>query len=100
MAFGHSIDLISFKHSIDGLDSALRHINAQTIAATVHRALARAELIAPAAAQGAFIALRESLSTVAAIARIMTVGKRSAVIVDPFADAQTLTDFGYLHQRV
>lgn len=96
VAFGHSLDFIAFKNSIDGLDSALRRVNAQTIAATIHRALARAELAAPAAAQGAFIAVRESFSAVAAVARVMTAAKYSVLIVDPHADAKVLTDFAVL----
>jgi hypothetical protein len=94
--FGQSVDLISFKVSVDGLDSALRGINAQTIAATVHRALAKAELAAPAASQGAFIAVGESFSALAAVSKVMAVARRSVLIVDPYADAKALTDFAVL----
>jgi len=71
-------------------------MHAQVIAAMVHRALARAELEAPAASQGAFIAVRESSSAVAAVARVMTAAKRCVLIVDSHADAKILTDFAVL----
>ncbi len=94
--FGQSVDLISFKVSADGLDSALRDLNAQTIAATIHRALAKAELAAPAASQGAFIAVGESFSALAAVSKVLAAARRSVLIVDPYADAKALTDFAVL----
>lgn len=96
VAFGQSVDLISFKVAADNLDSALRAVNAQTIAATVHRALAKAELMAPAASQGAFIAVGESFSAVAAVSKVLAAARQSVLIVDPYADAKALTDFAVL----
>ncbi|GJH28923.1 hypothetical protein [Caballeronia novacaledonica] len=98
-AFGKTaVDLIPFKLAVDGLDSAapLRGMNAQTIAATVHRALAKAELAAPAASQGAFIAVGASFSALAAVSKVLAVARRSVLIVDPYADAKALTDFAVL----
>ncbi|MFV8647327.1 hypothetical protein [Ralstonia pseudosolanacearum] len=95
-AFGQSVDLISFKVSADNLDSALRAVNAQTIAATVHRALAKAELMAPAASQGAFIPVGESFSAIAAVSKVLATARQTVLIVDPYADAKALTDFAVL----
>jgi hypothetical protein len=97
VAFGQTVDLISFKLSADGLDSAvLRSMHAQIIAATLHRALAKAELAAPAASQGAFIAVGESFSALAAVSKVLAAARRSVLIVDPYADAKALTDFAVL----
>jgi hypothetical protein len=92
----HSVELISFKAAADNLDSAIRDLNAQTIAATVHRALGKAELMAPAASQGTFIPVGESFSAVAAVSKVMTTARQSVLIVDPYADAKALTDFAVL----
>ncbi|WP_088507208.1 hypothetical protein [Burkholderia ubonensis] len=94
--FGQSVDLISFKLAADNLDSAIRAMNAQTIAATVHRALAKAELMAPAASQGAFIAVGESFTALAAVSKVLAAARQTALIVDPYADAKVLTDFAVL----
>ncbi|WP_184056715.1 phosphatidylserine/phosphatidylglycerophosphate/cardiolipin synthase family protein [Paraburkholderia sp. MM5384-R2] len=94
--FGRSAEVITFKVAADNLDSALRDVNAQTIAATVHRALAKAELAAPAASQGAFIAVGESFSALAAVSKVLATARQNVLVVDPYADAKALTDFAVL----
>ncbi|MGN7100197.1 phosphatidylserine/phosphatidylglycerophosphate/cardiolipin synthase family protein [Ralstonia holmesii] len=95
-AFGQSVELISFNIAAENLDSVLRATNAQTIAAIVHRALAKAELTAPAASQGAFIPVGESFSAVAAVSKVLSAARQAVLIVDPYADAKALTDFAVL----
>ncbi|AIV49889.1 hypothetical protein X899_2456 [Burkholderia pseudomallei TSV 25] len=95
-ASGDLGDLVTLKVAAQNLDSVLREPNAQTIVAIVHRALARAELKAPAASQGAFIPVGESFSAFAAVSKILTAAHLGVLIVDPYADAKVLTDFAVL----
>jgi hypothetical protein len=86
-------DLVQLKVSAQSLNSVLREDNAQTIAAIVHRALARAELNAPATAQGAFIAAGDTLNAFAAVAKVLARAKRDVLMVDAYADQTIITDF-------
>ncbi|MDO3558274.1 hypothetical protein [Ralstonia pseudosolanacearum] len=95
-ASGDVADHVTFKVAAQNLESPLRATNAQAIAAIAHRALARAELKAPAAAQGAFIAVGESFSAVAAVSKVLATARQTVLVVDPYADAKALTDFAVL----
>jgi hypothetical protein len=95
-ASGDVADFATLKVAAQNLGTVLRETNAQTIVAIVHRALARAELKAPAAAQGAFIAVGESFAALAAVSKILATARQSVLIVDPYADAKALTDFAVL----
>src|SRR5260370_10092370 len=70
--------------------------NVQTIVAILHRTFARAELVAPVAAQGSFIPVGASFTAVAALTKIFETATTSVLIVDPYADANLLTDFAVL----
>jgi len=74
----------------------VREFNAQGIAATVHAALAKAELEAPAAVQGSFIAAGHTFDAFAAVGRVLGTAKADVVIVDPYADEKVLTDYAVL----
>jgi hypothetical protein len=80
----------------DGLGGVLHHENVQKIIAVLHRALARAERAAPVAAQGAFIPVGASFTAVDALTKIFGPATASVLIVDPYADANLLTDFAVL----
>lgn len=95
-ATGDTGDLITLKVAAQNLDTTLREMNVQTIAAIVHRALARAELKAPATSQGAFIPVGESFSALAAVSKVLATAHLDVLIVDPYADAKVLTDFAVL----
>jgi hypothetical protein len=60
----------------------------------IHKALARAELDAPAAARGAFIPAKNSFDAFAAINKILQSAKKDVFIVDPYLDEAVLTEFG------
>lgn len=72
------------------------HRNAQTIISVVHRALARAELNAPATMQGSFIAAGNTVDAFAAFGKAVSPAKTDVLIVDPYMDAVALTDFAVL----
>jgi hypothetical protein len=95
-ASGDFPDLVALKIAAQNLDSVLRETNAQAIAAIVHRALAKAELKAPAASQGTFIPVGESFSALAAVSKVLEGARHNVLIVDPYADVKALTDFGVL----
>ncbi|MCU6498913.1 hypothetical protein LPN04_14035 [Rugamonas sp. A1-17] len=70
-----------------------RASNAQAIAAIVHRALATAELNAPAASSGAFIPAGGAFDAFAQVGKVMSRAKYVLLIVDPYADEKVLTEY-------
>jgi hypothetical protein len=92
-AAGGGSDAMSLQTAANHLDGFLRPVNAQTIAAIVHRALAKAEMNAPAGATGAFIAAGGSFDAFAAVGKVVARAKSDLFIVDPYADEKALTDF-------
>lgn len=90
------MDYISFKSSSDGLVGILREQNAHHIATILHRALARAEMNAPATAQGAFIPVGAEFDVFQAIGKVLRAATKDVFIVDAYMDAKVLTDFAPL----
>ena len=68
----------------------LREANAHTIAVIVHEALAKAELNAPATAQGSFIAAGSTFDAFAAVGKVLAEAKTDVLMVDPYADEKVL----------
>jgi hypothetical protein len=62
----------------------------------LHRALAIAELRAPVSAQGAFIAAKSPFEAIAAIDKVMSDAVSDVFIVDPYMEANALTEFAVL----
>lgn|SRR5262245_54677625 len=91
---GDQGETITLRVSCQMLNSPhLRANNAQTIAAVVHRALAKAELNAPAGTRGAFIAAGDTLDAFAAVGKALAMARHGVLMVDPYADAKVLTDY-------
>ncbi|RUV41421.1 phosphatidylserine/phosphatidylglycerophosphate/cardiolipin synthase family protein [Mesorhizobium sp. M1A.T.Ca.IN.004.03.1.1] len=61
--------------------------------AVLQRSLARAELAAPAASAGAFIAAGNPMDAMTAIGKVLKEARSRVVIVDPYLDQTILTDF-------
>jgi hypothetical protein len=92
-----NLDAVTLKHACRDLStSALRGRNAEMIAAIVHYALAKAELNAPVGLQGAFIAAGSTFDAYAAVGKVLAMAKAEVLMVDPYADAKVLTDYGVL----
>ena len=92
---------INLKVAAQGLQGVLREHNAQTIAVIVHEALARAELSAPAASQGAFITAGNTFDAISVIGTALSEAKADVLMVDPWADHKALTDYAILaHEGV
>jgi hypothetical protein len=93
---GDLANALQLKVASQNLSSPIRSINAQIIAATVHQALAKAELNAPASVQGAFIAAGHTLDAYAAIGKVVGVARTDVLLVDPYADEKAVTEYALL----
>ncbi|WP_316200437.1 MULTISPECIES: phosphatidylserine/phosphatidylglycerophosphate/cardiolipin synthase family protein [unclassified Bradyrhizobium] len=67
--------------------------NAQTIKAVLYRLLATAELAAPAAVQGRFIAAGDALGALGAVSKVFGTAKQDLLLIDAYADHVVITDF-------
>jgi hypothetical protein len=95
------VDAASIKDAMGWLASPdqsreVKQAYAQTVAQSLHRALAVAELSAPATAQGAFIPAGNAFDGFAAVGKVLSSGKGRLLIVDPYLDEKVLTDFAPL----
>lgn len=68
----------------------------QAIAAIVNRALAKAEMMAPASISGKFITSGNTFDAFAAVGKVLGRAKRVALFVDPFADHKLLEEYALL----
>jgi hypothetical protein len=93
------MDPITFTVASNGLGGLIRNQNAHEIIAVLHRALARAEALAPAAAQGAFISVGAEFDTIQVVSKVLRAAKTCALIVDPYMDSKILTDFAILAEK-
>lgn len=95
-ATGNIADTILFNTAHGALGTSLHQQNVQTIISILHRALARAELAAPATAHGAFLAVGEPFAAFVAVGKILGSATKSTLIVDPYADANLVNEFALL----
>lgn len=63
------------------------------IRAVLYRALAAAELAAPASERGSFIAAGNQLDAYAAISKVLASAHHDLIVVDPYMDGKALSDF-------
>jgi hypothetical protein len=96
---GDLIDPITFTVASNGLGGFIRKQNAHEIVAVLHRALARAEALVPAAARGAFIPVGAKFDILQVLSKVLGTAKASALIVDPYMDYKVLTDFAMLAEK-
>jgi hypothetical protein len=93
---GDIYDIASFRTSTEGLNSLYSANHAHTIVTILHRALARAELKAPASARGAFIAAGAAFDVFQVVGKVLQEAVRDVLIVDAYMDSKVLTDFAPL----
>jgi hypothetical protein len=86
-------DASIFDLACNALTSMARDLNAQTISATVYRALGTAEARAPSAVRGGFIAVGAALDALQVIGKVLSESKREVLIVDAYMDSKVFTDF-------
>jgi hypothetical protein len=82
-----------FNLSSNALDGAARAMSAQTIAATLYRALAFAEANAPTASRGGFIGPGAALDALQVVGKVLGEARVDVLIVDPYMDSKVFTDF-------
>jgi hypothetical protein len=78
------------------LSSSVRRLSPdaeQKITLALYRALARAELLAPASAQGAFIPANNVFDAMIAVGKVLKTAQSEIFLLDPYMDATILTDF-------
>jgi hypothetical protein len=96
-ALGDAGDVVLFKRAMDSLSTEVYtdkiQASARTVVSILHRSLARAEIQAPAAAQGAFIPAGNAFDALVAVGNVLSQAKNTLLIVDPYADEKLLTDF-------
>ncbi len=87
-------DSAIFDIASNSLSASIGHdLHAQTISATVYRALATAEANAPSAARGGFIAVGAALDALQVIGKVLAEANRDVLIVDAYMDSKVFTDF-------
>jgi hypothetical protein len=69
------------------------------INAILQRALARAELKAPASSSGAFIFAGQPVDVMAAVGKVLKEAKSDVLIVDPYLDETVLTTFAVMMEQ-
>ena len=92
-------DVAHFTAASDNMVGLLRETSTQAVLSILNRALARAELDAPAAAQGAFIPVGGHFDAFQAIGKVFAAGKADILIVDPYVDETVMTQFAALAQE-
>jgi hypothetical protein len=94
---GNLMDTATFNHAAENLHSIRSYPDyVQQMTVVLNRALARAELQASPSARGAFIPVGEAFSAFTALSKILTEAQSTVMFVDPYADANLLTDFAVL----
>src|SRR5262249_56687865 len=78
---GDLANLLQLRVYAQNLESVLRAQNAQGIAAIVHEAFARAELKAPAAVKGTFIAAGHGFDAFAAVGNVFKTARTDILMV-------------------
>ena len=92
-AAGNLADGVTFNVACNSLGGALHTENAQSIVSIVYRTLAVAELAAPAALRGQFIAAGDTLSAFDVVSKVFARARRDLLLVDVYADQTIITDF-------
>ena len=96
-ACGDSDDTTAFKSAMDAVateGNAVRHERAVgTVETILHRALALAEMEAPADVQGTFILTGNEFDALAAVGKVFARATKSLLIIDPYADEVLVRDF-------
>jgi len=96
---GAIADAVTIAQSVPNLTNGMAVTRAraqEAILGAVYRALATAELAAPANAQGAFIPAGNAFDAHVAFAKVFGAATKEVLIVDPYMDDKALTEFGVL----
>lgn len=86
-------DAAIFDVACNNLNTLARDMNAQTISATLYRALGAAGARARSAARGGFVGVGAALDALQVVGKALSQAKREALIVDAYMDSKVFTDF-------
>jgi len=90
------LEYAEFRKAVDWLGVMNRDQQIQIITKVLYRALARAEILAPITASGAFVPVGEPFAAFTAVSKIIGNASNRVLIVDPYADEKVLTDYAVL----
>jgi hypothetical protein len=95
-ASGRLADVFQLRVAAENLSGGIRARHAETIAEILRRALVQVEPDVPPEVQGTFIIAKTAVDAFVAVQRILATAENNVVLVDPQADARTLTDVAVL----
>ena len=84
---------VAMDSAVSRTDWLMREPQVESMRSILYRALAMAELKAPTGVQGAFIAAGNSFDALSAVTKVLGPASKSVLVVDPYMDEKTLTDF-------
>ena len=93
---GDSVVAIDFRMAMHNLVPDGSSDAATRVTLALYRALAKAELMAPSPARGAFIPAGNSFDAMKAVGSVLNNAASEILLLDPYMDATTLTDFASL----
>jgi hypothetical protein len=91
-AVGNLQDMVAIRDAAEWY-SAHPNIYANSFWLILQRALARAELAAPASSSGSFLPVGSQMDAMTAIGKVLKEARSRLLIVDPYLDHTILTDF-------
>lgn len=89
-------DRSTFRVSAQNITGMRKYENAQAIVTILYTALAAAEMRAPASTQGQFIPAGNAFDAIGAFSSVLATAKVEVLVIDPYADANALTEFAIL----
>jgi hypothetical protein len=93
---GYTREAVLLRVETDKLTRTQGSMGSNEIAAILYRALADAELRSPPALHGSFIAAGNEFHAFAALSKVLGAAQSDILIIDPYMDEVTLTDFAPL----
>ena len=94
---GDRIDLVALRIQTSNLSNApFSHQAEAEIQAVLYRALGRAEAAAPVLSRGHFVPVGEHFEAFGAFAKILGEATGSVMLIDPYLDHTSLTDFAVM----
>ncbi len=90
---GNIADAALYSITVNNIGTTFGANAAHEIKAIIYRAFAVAEMNAPAGARGTFIPVGNNFDAFSAISKVLESSKLDVLIIDPYMDESTLTDF-------
>ncbi|MGQ0560138.1 MAG: hypothetical protein ACT4OE_11270 [Sphingosinicella sp.] len=92
-ATAQTVEAHELRLAIGGLQTIFADRHIEDIRNIAYRTLAAAEVMAPSAVQGSFIPAGHGFDVFSALSKVLGKAKTDVLIVDPYMDAVTVTDF-------